>query len=996
MLIDRPNVVEGSFISNTTVQSGPTFPASANLGELFYLTAVVGQSQPGLYSFGASSTWDNAASPGVSIYQHVNDDTRHMTAAQNLLLDGVAPTVTSTELNYIDGVTAPIQTQLDTLTSNLSTHTNDQTVHVTAAQKTLLNGLNPGLTATELNYVDGVTSPIQTQFTNVVASNNSQDSRLTDIETNRIPLVQSNLDSHMADNDRHLSVAQNTLLDSIQSNGIVAADVIKLSNAASLSSSIPVLLNGLEANKLSRSGGTMTGNITMASSRITGLQTPVAPDEPATKDYVDSFVQGLHWVGSVNAATTTNISLTGLQTVDTVPLVAGNRVLVKNQNVTQDNGIYVVASGAWTRAADANISIEVENSAVFVLEYVGASQSKSTWIQTAQNVTIGTTPISFTAFSGPVVNTAGNGIDLGVNGSVSAKAGAGLTFDSNGFLIADTYSEGGLMLTINNTTQVANVNDVSAQLALTNTGVALGTYSVGSTSINSFTVDAKGRITGVGTTTTITPAFTSITGKPTTVSGYGITDAVLKTGDTMSGDLTFSGAGVLRNSTPAAGTSWLSTGAYGISQGDGKTHFGYLTGGIYNNYIRGANTIVEANMQVGGSLTQGGSAVWTVASLTNLSQLTNGPAYITAAAVTWANVLNKPTRSNYTTAATLQVEVARELGWKNFGNNYTIFDASASTSPSGAAISNTNSQTAWAATYPTLMGWNGTSTYGVRVDSARLADLATNATTAANATTFNGQAPSFYQTALGYTPVQQGGGTGQGTNKVYIGWGTNVLRLQVDSTDFGSVWPHGISGNAATATTAVNQSGGTVNATTLSAGSGAFVIGAGGTVNTLGGNSPTNGVIRLTPNLHLNSGNGYGVYLNWDNGGVGGIAFSVGNGATSHLFYIDSGGNTTANGDVTAYSDRRLKTNIKTIDNALDKVSSLRGVTYNRIDMDDTTKRHTGVIAQEVEEVLPEVVKTGDDGIKSVSYGNMVGLLIEAIKELRAEVQDLKSQLNKS
>lgn len=98
--------------------------------------------------------------------------------------------------------------------------------------------------------------------------------------------------------------------------------------------------------------------------------------------------------------------------------------------------------------------------------------------------------------------------------------------------------------------------------------------------------------------------------------------------------------------------------------------------------------------------------------------------------------------------------------------------------------------------------------------------------------------------------------------------------------------------------------------------------------------------------------------------------------------------NFTASGNVTAYSDITLKDNITNIDNALDKVNSIRGVTYDRIDQDNV--RHAGVIAQEVEKVLPEVVQTNDNGIKSVAYGNMVGLLIEAIKELKAEIEELK------
>jgi hypothetical protein len=76
--------------------------------------------------------------------------------------------------------------------------------------------------------------------------------------------------------------------------------------------------------------------------------------------------------------------------------------------------------------------------------------------------------------------------------------------------------------------------------------------------------------------------------------------------------------------------------------------------------------------------------------------------------------------------------VAGQLMWKNYGNSHTIFDASNSTSPDGGAVNNTNSQVVWTATYPTLMGWNGTNTFGVRVDSARVADSAGSAGSVTN------------------------------------------------------------------------------------------------------------------------------------------------------------------------------------------------------------------------------------------------------------------------
>jgi hypothetical protein len=105
---------------------------------------------------------------------------------------------------------------------------------------------------------------------------------------------------------------------------------------------------------------------------------------------------------------------------------------------------------------------------------------------------------------------------------------------------------------------------------------------------------------------------------------------------------------------------------------------------------------------------------------------------------------------------------------------------------------------------------------------------------------------------------------------------------------------------------------------------------------------------------------------------------------------LSCGGNITASGTVTANSDIKLKTNIKTISNALDKVTRLRGVEYDRIDYDN---HEIGVIAQEVEKVIPEVV-TDNSGTKAVAYGNLVGLLIEAIKEQQNEINILKQEID--
>ena len=108
---------------------------------------------------------------------------------------------------------------------------------------------------------------------------------------------------------------------------------------------------------------------------------------------------------------------------------------------------------------------------------------------------------------------------------------------------------------------------------------------------------------------------------------------------------------------------------------------------------------------------------------------------------------------------------------------------------------------------------------------------------------------------------------------------------------------------------------------------------------------------------------------------------------------MSAAGAATFNNDVTAFSDARLKENVETIDNALDKVCAMRGVTFDRIDSTESG-RQMGVIAQEIQDIVPEVVKVNDDedNTLSVSYGNMVGVLIEAIKELKEEIKELKGE----
>jgi len=110
---------------------------------------------------------------------------------------------------------------------------------------------------------------------------------------------------------------------------------------------------------------------------------------------------------------------------------------------------------------------------------------------------------------------------------------------------------------------------------------------------------------------------------------------------------------------------------------------------------------------------------------------------------------------------------------------------------------------------------------------------------------------------------------------------------------------------------------------------------------------------------------------------------------------MDRSGNVTFAGNVTAYSDERIKTNIKKIDNALGIVRQLEGVTFNYI---EDGREGLGVIAQNVEKVLPmlvsEMPSSNGETYKNVAYGNMVGLLIEAMKEQQKQMEQMQLEIN--
>lgn len=171
------------------------------------------------------------------------------------------------------------------------------------------------------------------------------------------------------------------------------------------------------------SGDTMTGFLTLNADPTSSLHA-------ATKQYVDGIAAGLDWKASARAIATSNITLSGTQTVDGVSLLAGDRVLVAGQTTASQNGIYVVASGAWTRSTDADSSADLNSgAAVFVEE--GTTNADTGWVLTTDGtITLGTTSLTFTQFTslgqvtaGAGLTKTGNSIDvIAGNASISVAA----------------------------------------------------------------------------------------------------------------------------------------------------------------------------------------------------------------------------------------------------------------------------------------------------------------------------------------------------------------------------------------------------------------------------------------------------------------------------------------------------------------------------------------------------------------------------------------------
>lgn len=366
----------------------------------------------------------NALGTGLSY----NDSTGAISVDTTTIQAKVA-NVSDTEIGYLDGVTSAIQTQL-----------NDKQAKVS------------GVSDTEIGYLDGVTSGIQTQLNAKFNSSDASTSNITE-GTNQYFTDERAQDA--------VGNAVGNGLDYDDASGAISVDPSEFT------------LNAI---------GTATADVSMGTYKITNLGTPTSNTDAATKAYVDSVTEGLHIHESVVAATTANVNLANSlengDTLDGVTLATGNRILVKNQTTTSENGIYVVqASGQPSRATDFDTAAEVD-SGDFVFVYSGTVNGSTGWVQTNRPATIGTDAINFTQFSGAGTYGAGNGLTLtGTTFSINT----GVTVDLN---TAQTLANKSISGSTNTLTNIPNSSLDNSAITINGTSTSLGgTRTLGSDDI---------------------------------------------------------------------------------------------------------------------------------------------------------------------------------------------------------------------------------------------------------------------------------------------------------------------------------------------------------------------------------------------------------------------------------------------------------------------------------------------------------------------------------
>jgi len=215
---------------------------------------------------------------------------------------------------------------------------------------------------------------------------------------------------------------------------LVAADIPALTSVK-----ITDFDSAVQANRLDQMAAP-TGSVSLNNQKITNLAAPVNAGDAVNKAYADALTSSLDIKQSVKAATTSNITLSGTQTVDGVTLSVGDRVLVKNQTTQTQNGIYVVASSTWSRSTDADSSDEV-TPGMFCFVEQGTTNGDTGWVLISDSsvITLGSTNLEFSQFSKTAEIVAGDGLSR--TGATLSAVGTTnrITVSGSGIDISTSY-----------------------------------------------------------------------------------------------------------------------------------------------------------------------------------------------------------------------------------------------------------------------------------------------------------------------------------------------------------------------------------------------------------------------------------------------------------------------------------------------------------------------------------------------------------------------------
>jgi hypothetical protein len=310
-------------------------------------------------------------------------------------------------------------------------------------------------------------------------------------------------------------------------------------------------------------------NIATTTGQIT--TSPTSATDIVNKLYVDTVAQGLNPKQAVKCGTTGAITLSGLQSIDAYTTLAGDRVLVKNQGTSSENGIYVASASAWTRATDMDVWAEVPGAYTVILN---GGQANTGWVSTsAETGTINVTAITFVQFSGTGTYYAGTGLTLASNTfSITNTGVSAAAYGSASKTLTATVNAQGQLTVLAATdiaianTQVSGLGTMSTQnannVAITG-GSITGTPISGST-VGGSTITASTQFSGPGTGLTGTASGLSIGGNAATATtATSATTAGSATTATTSTNLAAGAAGSLPYQSAASTTAMLAAGTNG-------------------------------------------------------------------------------------------------------------------------------------------------------------------------------------------------------------------------------------------------------------------------------------------------------------------------------------------------------------------------------------------------------------------------------------------------